>query len=239
MLLCKRVQEIAVDNSKSCCLTSNFCACRQPYEYLHGGSSTGYYRQEHDRSNSSGGIGNVYIAESQAEGHGVSGPVRVYVRGAPIDGLAGIGRGAAYPPGSAWPPTRYIFSRVPFGLGYRNCQQSPAIDDSEARVDLGGDPSGDGLTALVNLSQGSNSVNAHAEQTERVYEADLQGRYGGTVSHSSSSGLPVQMLGSEEHALGIDCESSDGSISLDHKTPLRDFPPFRFGYHSFSIQHLC
>lgn len=238
MLLCKRVQEIAADTSKNCCLTSNFCACRQPYEYLHGGSSTGYYRQEHDRSNSSGSIGNVYIAESQTEGHGMSGPVRVYVRG-PIDGLAGIGRGVTCSPGSAWPPTRYVFSRVPFGFGNRNCQQSPAIDDSEGRVDLsGGDLSGDGLTALVSLSQGSNSVNVHGEQTERVYEADMQGRIGGTLSHLSTSGLPVQMLGSEEHALGIDCESSDGSISLDHKTPLRDFPPFRFGVEFEDVHRL-
>ncbi|KAH0469483.1 hypothetical protein IEQ34_001041 [Dendrobium chrysotoxum] len=237
MLLCKRVQEIAADNNKNCCLTSNFCACRQSYEYSHGGSATGYYRQEHDRSNSSGSIGNVYIADSQAEGHGISGPVRVHVRG-PIDGLAGIGRGATYPPGSAWPPTRYVFSRVPFGLGHRNCQQSLANDDSEARVDLSGDLSGDGLTALVSLSQGSNSVNVHTEQTERVYEADLQGRYAGTASHTSSNVLPVQMVGSEEHALAIDCESSDGSISLDHKTPLRDFPPFRFGVEFEDVHRL-
>ncbi|KAK8947270.1 hypothetical protein KSP39_PZI006864 [Platanthera zijinensis] len=231
-LLCQKVQEIATDTSSSCRHTSNFCTCRQPYEYGHGCNTLGYYRQDHDRSSSSGIIGNIHIAESQSEGHGIAGPVRVHVRG-PIDGLAGIGRGPTYPPGSAWPPTRYVFSRVPFGLGNRNGQQTLVNDGSEARVDLGGEQSGDGLTALVNHSQGSNPVHVHTEQTEGIYEANLQGRFAGSASHTSSIGFPVQMLGSEEQALGIDCESSDGSIVLDRKTPLRDIPPFRFGYSSF------
>ncbi|XP_020589475.1 uncharacterized protein LOC110030867 [Phalaenopsis equestris] len=233
MLLCKRVQEIAADNGKNCCFAEIFCSCRQPCEYSHGGSATGYCKQGHDRGNSSGCMGNVHMAESQAESHGTSGPVRVHVRGS-IDGLAGIGRGATYPSGSAWPPTRYVFSRVPFGLGNRNCQQSLANDDSEPRVDFNGDLSGDGLTALVSLSQGSNSVNVQTEQTERVYEEDLQGRFAGNARLSSNA-LPVQILGSD----GIDCETTDGSISLDHKTPLRDFPSFRFGVEFEDVHRLA
>ncbi|KAK8960393.1 hypothetical protein KSP40_PGU011647 [Platanthera guangdongensis] len=236
-LLCQKVQEIATDMSSSCRHTSNFCTCRQPYEYGHGCNTLGYYRQDHDRSSSSGSIGNIHIAESQSEGHGIAGPVRVHVRG-PIDGLAGIGRGPTYPPGSAWPPTRYVFSRVPFGLGNRNGQQTLVNDGSEARVDLVGEQSGDGLTALVNHSQGSNPVHVHTEQTEGIYEANLQGRFAGSTSHTSSIGFPVQMLGSEEQALGIDCESSDGSIVLDRKTPLRDIPPFRFGAEFEEVHRL-
>lgn len=236
-LLCQRVQEIAAETSKKCRHTSNFCTCRQPYEYGHGCNTLGYYRQDHDRSSSSGSIGNAHIAESQPEVHGMASPVHVHVRG-PIDGLAGIGRGATYPPGSTWPPTRYVFSRVPFGLGNRNGQQTLVNDDSEARVDLGGGQSGDGLTSLVNLSQGSNSVHVHTEQTERLYEANLQSRFAGSTAHTSSIGHPVQMSGSEEQALGIDCESSNGSILLDRKTPLCDIPPFRFGVEFEEVHRL-
>lgn len=229
MLLCQRVQAIAADTCKNCCLTR--CACRQSYGYSsQGGGPAGYYRQEHDRNNITGNVGNVYVADPQGDGSGLFGPVRVHVRG-PIDGLAGLGRGNTYVPGAAWPPTRYVFSRVPFGLGNRNCQQSLANDESEARVDLNGDLTGDGLTALVNLSQGSNTIHVNAEQTDRVYEQDIHDRFAGVASIPNASGIPVQMLESQEHNLGLEWESSEGSsISLDMKTPLRQFPPFRFGY---------
>lgn len=90
----------------------------------------------------------------------------------------------------------FVFSRVPSGMGNRNCQQSPANDDSEARADHNGDLSGDGLTALVGLSQGgSTSANIHGEQTVRGYEMDLQNRISGTsTSGPSASSIPVQML---------------------------------------------
>ncbi|XP_072978738.1 uncharacterized protein [Typha angustifolia] len=239
MLLCHRVQAVGADTCRNCCLTSNICACRQAYGYSHGGSPRGYYRQEHDRNVTSGNIGNIYLAEAQGDGSGLFGPVRVHVRGA-IDGLAGIGRGTTYVSGTAWPPTRYVFSRVPFGTGNRNCQQSVANDESEPRVDLNGEISGDGLTALVGLSHGNNSVHVNNEQTARVYEPDLQSRYGGAASVSSASaGISVQMLEPQEHALGLDWESSEGSsISLDMKTPLRHFPPFRFGVEFEDVHRL-
>ncbi|KAG0497454.1 hypothetical protein HPP92_002145 [Vanilla planifolia] len=230
MLLSQRVQEIAADTCKSCCLTSNLCYCKLPYGYSPRCTVIGHYRPENYRSKSTNSNGNVYILDAQAEGHGISAPVRAHVTG-PIDGLAGLGRGTTYPSGSAWPPTRYVFSRVPLGLGSRNGQQDrPANDDSEARVDLSGDLPGDGLTALVNLSQGSNAVHVQAEQTERVYETSLQGRFSGTSARTTSSVLPAQILGSEDHAIELEWETSDAStISLDLKTPLCDFPPFRFG----------
>lgn len=229
MLLSHRVQEIGADTCKSCCLMTIACACRQPYGFSHGSAPTGYYRQEHDHNSAPGNMGNVYLADAQGEGSGLFGPVRVHVRG-PIDGLAGLGRGATFVPAAAWPPTRFVFSRVPFGLGNRNCQQSVAHDESEARVDLNGDH-GDGLTALVGLSQGNNVISINTEQSERTFDLDMQNRVtGATVPVSSSSGIPVQMLEQQEHTLGLEWENSDGSsISLDMKTPLRHFPPFRFG----------
>ncbi|RWR94659.1 BTB domain-containing protein [Cinnamomum micranthum f. kanehirae] len=235
MLLSHRVQEIGAETCKNCCLTSIPCACRQSYGFSHGGTPTGYYRQEHDRNSAPGNVGNVYLADAQGEGNGLFGPVRVHVRG-PIDGLAGLGRGTTFVPAAAWPPTRFVFSRVPFGLGNRNCQQSLAHDESEARVDPNGDL-GDGLTALVGLSQGNNVIPIHTEQT---FDPDLQNRItGASVSVPSSSGIPVQMLEPQEHALGLEWDNSEGSsISLDMKTPLRHFPPFRFGVEFEDVHRL-
>lgn len=234
MLLSQRVQETGADTCKSCCFVSMACVCRQPFGFTHGVATSGYYMQEHDQNNSPSNMGNVYVAESApGEGNGLFRPVRVHVRG-PIDGLAGIGRGTTFVPAAAWPPTRFVFSRVPFGMGNRNCQQSLANDDSETRIDPIGDMSGDGLTALVGLSQGgSNSANNNGEQTERGYEMDLQNRMSGaSVSGPpSTSGIPVPVIHSSPHAIGVEWENTNGSsISLDMKTPLSHFPPFRFGY---------
>ncbi|XP_031278429.1 uncharacterized protein LOC116136904 isoform X2 [Pistacia vera] len=243
MLLTQRVQEIVADTCKNCCRTSMACTCRQtgPFGFSPGVTATGYYMHEHDQNNSPGNIGNIYVADSsQGEGNGLFRPVRVHVRG-PIDGLAGIGRGSTFVPASAWPPTRFVFSRVPFGVGNRQCQQSPANDDTEARTDHNGDLSGDGLTAIVGLSQeGSNSTNVHGEQTERGYETDLQSRLSGTsISGPTTSSMSMQMLESPEHAIGIEWENAGGSsISLDMKTPLSHFPPFRFGVEFEDVHRL-
>ncbi|KAJ7980274.1 BTB/POZ domain protein [Quillaja saponaria] len=241
MLLSQRVQEIAADTCKNCCLMSIACTCRQPFGFSHGVSTSGYYMQEHDQNNSPGNVGNIYVAESsQGEGNGPFRPVRVHVRGA-IDGLAGIGRGTTYVPAAGWPPTRFVFSRVPFGVGNRNYPQSLANDDSESRADHTGDVSGDGLTALVGLSQGdSNGTNVHGEQTERGYEMDLQSRTSGTtMGGPSTGGIPMQMLESPEHTIGIQWENANSSsISLDLKTPLSHFPPFRFGVQFEDVHRL-
>lgn len=230
MLLSQRVLEIGADTCKSCCLVSIACACRQPFGYSRGVTASGYYMQEHDQNVSQSNIGNVYVTDSQGEGSGLFRPVRVHVRGGPIDGLAGIGRGTTFVPTATWPPTRFVFSRVPFGMGNRNCQQSLGNDDPENRADHNGDVAGGGLTALVGLSQGvSNMSSVHGEQTERGYETDLQSRLlAHSISASSTSDIPVQMLDSPEQAIGIEWENANSSISLDMKTPLSHFPPFRF-----------
>ncbi|XP_059311949.1 uncharacterized protein LOC132063435 isoform X1 [Lycium ferocissimum] len=236
ILLSQRVQEIGADTCKSCCLVSMACACRQPFGHSRGVAATGYYMPEHDQSNQ----GNMYATDSpHREGSAMFRPVRVHVRG-PNDGLAGIGRGTTFVPAVAWPPTRFVFSRVPLGMGNRNCQQSPANDDPENRAEQSGDLAGDGLTALVGLSQeGSNSANLHVERVDRGYETELQSRVVGpsTVGPSSSSISP-QMLGSSEDAMGIEWENGNNSISLDMKTPLSHFPPFRFGVEFHDVLRL-
>ncbi|GMI64083.1 hypothetical protein like AT4G15840 [Hibiscus trionum] len=239
MLLHQRVQEIGVDTCKNCCLTSMQCSCRQPFGYPHGVATTGYYMPEHDQNHLTGNIGNVYMADNAPdEGNGLFRPVRVQVRGA-NDGLAGIGSGATFVPATSWTPTRFVFSRVPFGIGNRNGQQSLANDDSEARADHNGDMSGGGLTALVELSQeGSNNV--HAEQTERSSEMDSHDKVPETsIAGPATGGIAMQMLESPEHAIGIDWENAtNSSISLDLKTPLSHFPSFRFGVEFEDVHRL-
>ncbi|KAL3508102.1 hypothetical protein ACH5RR_033484 [Cinchona calisaya] len=232
MLLSQRVQEIGSETCKNCCLMSMVCACRQPFGYSRSGTTTGYYMQEHDQSNPSNDIGNVFVTGSvQGEGNGLFRPVRVHVRG-PIDGLAGIGRGNTFVPAAAWPPTRFVFSRVPFGMGSRNCQQSIGNDDPESRAEHNGDLAGDGLTALVGLSQGGSNIgNNHGDQIPREYETEMQ-------SGPNTSGIHVQMLDSSEHAIGIDWESTNNCISLDMKTPLSHFPPFRFAVEFQDVHRL-
>ncbi|KAM7485086.1 hypothetical protein LguiA_001095 [Lonicera macranthoides] len=238
MLLSQRVQEIGADTCKNCCLVSMACACRQPFGFSRGVAATSYYMQEHDQ-NAQSNMGNVYVSESgKGEGNGLFRPVRVHVRG-PIDGLAGIGRGTTFVPTAAWPPTRFVFSRVPFGVGNRNCQQSLGNDDPENRADHGGDPAGDGLTALVGLSQSNVGGIVHGEQTERGNETDMQNRVvGHSVAGPATSGIPVQMLDSPEHAIGVEWENANSSISLDMKTPLSHFPPFRFAVEFQDVHRL-
>lgn len=227
MLLSQRVQEIGAETCKHCCLMGMACACRQPFGYSRSVTSSGYYMQEHDQSNPSNDIGNVFVTGSvQGEGNGLFRPVRVHVRG-PIDGLAGIGRGTTFVPTTSWTPTRFVFSRVPFGMGSRNCQQAIGNDDPENRGEHNGDLAGDGLTALVGLSQGGSNVGG--EQIPREYETELQSRLvDSSVTGPSTSGIHMQMLDSSEHAIGIEWESTNNCISLDMKTPLSHFPPFRF-----------
>ncbi|KAL6616656.1 hypothetical protein ACP70R_038926 [Stipagrostis hirtigluma subsp. patula] len=230
MLLCHRVQAIVADTCRNCCLTSNSCACKQAYV-----SSHSHYRQEHDRSSASGTTGNVYLTDAQGDGNGVLGPVRVNVRGA-VDGLAGIGRGNSNVPGAAWAPTRYVFCRVPYGLGSRNGQQPFANDESEPRIDRNGDISVDGLTALVTLSQENNAAHQPAGS---LFETGLQTRYSSVASVSTPGGSSVQVQESKEHELGSSWEiAEDATISLDMKTPLSHFPPFRFGVEFEDVHRL-
>lgn len=230
MLLSHKIQEIGADTCKSCCLVNMSCACR--HGYSQESTSVGYSRNEHDRNNASDNMDNVYVASSQGEGTGIYAPVRVHVRG-PIDGLAGIGRGTTYVTDAVWPPTRFVFSRVPFGLGNRNEQQSHGNYEPEGRIDLNGDLSVDGLTTIVRSDQGSNIVPLNAEPTERNNGS-------GPVNTSTTNSIPLQMLDSQEHAIGVGWDDSGiSTLSLDMKTPLCHFPPFRFGLVFLFLMSYC
>ncbi|KAL0348667.1 UNVERIFIED_CONTAM: hypothetical protein Sangu_1094500 [Sesamum angustifolium] len=99
---------------------------------------------------------------------------------------------------------------------------------------------GDGLTALVGLSQGSNDVtNLHEVHMGREYETGLQCRLAGSLTpRSSPSCISVQMVDSPERSTGVEWENSNSSISLDMKTPLSHFPPFRFAVEFHDVHRL-
>ncbi|KAL3011970.1 hypothetical protein AAZX31_07G229100 [Glycine max] len=117
-----------------------------------------------------------------------------------------------------------------------------AIDGlAETRADPNGDLAGDGLTALVGLSLGgSNGTNVHTELTQRGYEMGLQSSMSGTTAGGASTGgIPMQMLETPEHTIGIEWDNvNSSSISLDLKTPLSHFPPFRFGVRFEDVHRL-
>ncbi|XP_021726873.1 uncharacterized protein LOC110694021 isoform X1 [Chenopodium quinoa] len=239
MLLSQRVQEIAAETCKNCCLLGMACACKQPFNFSHGTGTTNYYVQASDQNNNSpGNIGDLYVAgPANGEGNGLFRPVRVNVRGS-NDGLAGIGRGATLVPASTWCPTRFVFSRVPFGVGNRNGQQSLANDDLELRPDQHGDMSGDGLTALVGLSDGGRNINNQGWQTESAFDIALRNSFIET-SAAGPSGSGTQMGESSDQNIDGQCENtSNASISLDMKTPLSHFPPFRFGVEFADVHRL-
>uniref|UniRef100_A0A803L383 Uncharacterized protein n=1 Tax=Chenopodium quinoa TaxID=63459 RepID=A0A803L383_CHEQI len=95
-------------------------------------------------------------------------------------------------PASTWCPTRFVFSRVPFGEGNRNGQQSLANDDLELRPDQHGDMSGDGLTALVGLSDGGRNINVQGWQTESAFHIALRNSFIETFA-AGPSGSGTQM----------------------------------------------
>ncbi|CAD5328054.1 unnamed protein product [Arabidopsis thaliana] len=223
MLLSQRVQEVAANTCKRCCLISIACACKQGFGVSHGATFNNYYCQDNVQNNMMGDMDNVYVPESsQGDGIGIFKPVRISVRGQHIDGLAGIGCEATFVPPPAWPPTPFVYSRVPIN---RNGQQSIASDGSEGRIDQSGEISKDGLTALVGLSQGTSGVgnNPRGEQTE-----------GGR-----GSGATVGMSEPKEPSVGTEWENASCTISLDTKTPLCHFPPFRFGVEFEDVHRLA
>uniref|UniRef100_A0A1J3K5V1 Germ cell-less protein-like 1 n=1 Tax=Noccaea caerulescens TaxID=107243 RepID=A0A1J3K5V1_NOCCA len=223
MLLSQRVQEVAADTCKRCSLISIACACKQGFGVSHGATFNNYYCQDNVQNNMMGDMENMYATEaSQGEGIGIFKPVRISVRGQHIDGLAGIGCESTFVPPPAWPPAPFVYSRVPIN---RNGQQPIASDGSEGRIDQSGEITKDGLTALVGLSQGTSSVGNYTR--------------GDQNEGGRSSGDTVGMSKPKEPSVGSEWENASCTISLDTRTPLCHFPPFRFGVEFVDVHRLA
>lgn len=236
-LLKQHVLTIAAETCKNCSLFGSSCACKQSYNYSHCRVPSNLYREDQDR-NEYVIVASGFHADAQPGVASVQG--RVHVRG-PVDGLAGIGRGSTFgPPGAAWSPSRFMFTRIPFtGFGNRPNQQNAANDQSDVRIDLSGmgmpgpAHSADGLPAAVALSQGGTPM--HPSQSGNLEEQF--GKIGESSRAIESSSHHQQNLESE-HPWGQDWETND-SISLDLETPLRTFPPFRFGVEFENVHRLA
>ncbi|XP_024545188.1 uncharacterized protein LOC112351462 [Selaginella moellendorffii] len=224
-LLRQQVLSVAADTCKLCSVSLALCQCRQSYVYPpHGRISTPIpYREEQDKSQV---LGIHPLPENQNLPAASNGQARVHVRGG-MDGLAGIGRN-----GTTWPPARIMFSRVPFPGPHRGNQQQQLIANDQAvdytAMDL---PtySVDGLNMVVGLSQGMSSVPVQSDNNGRPEDQTLQRSVTGESVNSEK--LDVQ-LASREIGQG------SSTISLDLRTPLRSFPPFRFGVEFDDVQRL-
>ncbi|KAH6559439.1 hypothetical protein KP509_1Z008400 [Ceratopteris richardii] len=237
-LLKKHVLTIAAETCKTCCLFGSSCTCcKQSYNYSHCCVPSNAYREDQERN-----AGVIVASGFNADAHSVASVQgRVHVRGS-VDGLAGIGRGSTFgPPGAAWSPSRFMFTRIPFtGFGNRPNQQNSANDQSDSRIDLsamgmpGPAHSADGLPAAVRLSQGGTTM--HSNQS-----GNFDDQFGKVVEESNrsmeSAGHQQQNL-ETEHSWPQDWEAND-PISLDLETPLRTFPPFRFGVEFENVHRLA
>ena len=224
---------IASETCKTCSFFATSCTCKQSYSYSNCRIPSNFYREDQDRNPAAAGF---HVDMQTGVGNIAPVQARVHVRG-PVDGLAGIGRGSTFgPPGGTWSPSRFMFTRIPFtGFGNRPNQPSTGNDQSDARIDLNtmGMPthSADGLPTVVSLTQGGNgNAPMHCNQSGNM--DDQFGRVMGETSRAIESPGHTSQNVESEQAWGEDWESSD-SISLDLETPLRTFPPFRFGYVIF------
>eukprot|EP00252_Welwitschia_mirabilis_P019452 TRINITY_DN4513_c0_g4_i4.p1 TRINITY_DN4513_c0_g4~~TRINITY_DN4513_c0_g4_i4.p1 ORF type:complete len:778 (-),score=149.90 TRINITY_DN4513_c0_g4_i4:486-2519(-) len=241
MLLKHQILAISLETCTSCCLSRQSCHCRQNYNvFPHGRANDNFYRDNQQMINSAGSIGAMYAAEASVASSS-SVPSRVRVRTS--DGLAGIGRGQSIASEDVtWPPTRVVFSRVPYGFGSRNSQRSLANEQSEGRLDTGEvEYQRDGLTVAVGLIQGFGKGNpTHSDQTPRTGEhphSEMGRKFRGT-GPSWSGNVSMQQVESEEQ-VGQEREmTKDSPITLDLQTPLRAFPPFRFGMEFEDVHRL-
>ncbi len=179
----------------------------------------------------------------------VQSPGRVHVRNA-MDGLAGIGRGTNYEPPGVWPAPRFLYIPAFGAYGPRGGPQQSGVGSNQldGRTDLAGRDlpahSGtDGLTAVAGLNQGGPGVGnggapGQSDLTGRVEEElPLSVKLAGV---ESSSNLELQKSNPQESNTLREWEGGEGgSILLNLQTPLRSFPPFRFGYASYEKFSCC
>lgn len=243
-LLKQHVVTIAADTCNTCSLIVTNCTCKQSYSYSHSRVPPNVYREDQDRSTGVVAAGVFHTDSQTGVKSGPTGQGRVHVRG-PVDGLAGIGRGPPFgPPGGTWPPSRFMFNRIPFaGFGNRRNLQNAANDHSDGRLDINGmelpGHSPDGLPAVVGLSQGSSgTASLHSNQVGNSDDQNIFGRAVGESSRLLENTTLTSRSVESEHAWAHEWETND-SIPLDLDTPLRTFPPFRFGVEFDNVHRLA
>lgn len=212
------------------------CSCRQVgSSYAHGRTPSLHHRDDGQSAgpvptgifpgaeriggNSGSGVG----ANSQSAG-------RVHVRNT-MDGLAGIGRGTTFGPPGSWPAPRFLYIPSlgaygargnPLQSGVGNNQIDPRLDlvgrelPPGAHSTLDGRTQGSTASASV-LGQGQPDPTSRAEDSPAASKpADIDAMLNNMDTNKA--------LATRKWEAG-----EGGSILLDLNTPLRSFPPFRFG----------
>ena len=225
---------IAADTCRNCSLVYGNCNCRQfNPSYTHGRIPGLHYR---DDGQNSGPVptGNFPGAEGigSSSGSGIGGSSqsagRVHVR-TTMDGLAGIGRGTTFGPPGSWAAPRFLCIPSLGAYGARGTpQQSGVGNQMDSRLDLVARD----LSAAHSVSDGtpaSSSVAATAlsDLTSRAEDSSTAAKpvsIDAMLSNMSITKSNTQDLAVREWEGG-----EGGSILLALNTPLRSFPPFRFG----------
>ncbi len=175
-------------------------------------------------------------------GANMQSPGRVHTRNA-MDGLAGIGRGTTFGPAGVWPAPRFLYIPALGAYGGRGGTQQSGVGSNQldgrsdlSETDLPAHSRMDSLTAAASLSQGAPGVGnggapGQSDLTGRVEEeSPLSAKPAGL---EPSCNIVLQKSIPQESDVVRDWEGCEGaSIQLDLHTPLRSFPPFRFGYAS-------
>jgi hypothetical protein len=157
-----------------------------------------------------------------------------------MDGLAGIGRGTTFGPPGSWPAPRFLYipSLGAYGargnpqqVGAGNNQMDPRLDlvgrdlpagHSAPECPTGGSGLNQGGAASISaLGPGQSDLTSRTEDSSAAAKA---ASVDSMLSNMSMTKSMTQDLTTREWEGG-----EGGSILLDLNTPLRSFPPFRFG----------
>ncbi|KAG0576153.1 hypothetical protein KC19_5G059100 [Ceratodon purpureus] len=242
-LLRQQVLTIAADTCRNCSHVYGNCSCRQfNPSYPHGRIPSLHYR---DDGQNSGPVptGNFPGAEgiggSSGSGVGASSQStgRVHVRNA-MDGLAGIGRGTTFGPPGSWPAPRFLYIPSLGAYGARGTpQQSGVGNQMDSRLDLVGRD----LPATHSASDGtttSNSVVASALSDLTSRAEDSSGAAKPAIIDAMLSNMSINKGNTQDPAVREWEGGEGGSILLALNTPLRSFPPFRFGVEFEDVHRL-
>jgi len=165
-----------------------------------------------------GSSGSGVGASSQSSG-------RVHVRTA-MDGLAGIGRGTTFGPPGSWPAPRFLYIPSLGAYGARGTPQQGGGGNNQMDL-VGRDlPAAHSAPADGTTQGGTASSNVTApDATSRAEDSPKPASIDAMLSNMNVSKSVTQDLAAAREWEGGD----GGSILLDLNTPLRTFPPFRFG----------
>lgn len=210
---------IAADTCRNCSLVYGNCNCRQfNPSYTHGRIPGLHYRE--DGQNSGPVSTGIFPgAEGIGGSSGASSTGRVHVRTS-MDGLAGIGRGTTFGPPGSWPAPRFLYIPSLGAYGARGNPQPSGVGNNQMDLvlrDLPATHSAPDQGGTASSSVGAPDATSDSSKPATSIDAML-------------SNMSISKSITQDLAAAREWEGDEGgSILLDLNTPLRTFPPFRFG----------